>query len=219
MSETNWGESGAPAPKKRIPTWLWFCGGGCLLALVLAIAGGAFLFMKGKEMIEEGTNAELQWKRLEEVLPYDHRPEMATLRFGGRMLGQEGYWFDDSDGYMVILMVISENDPKKRERALDPNEAGGAFGRGQRRNMQPVTLHVQGRDLKGLRFEQMGDDEERAPDGAPRAGKGPAMLLDVTPQSSSRFLLLEFIRLNDTQQVKDEDVLRFLAPFHVGPDR
>ena len=71
MTETNWGESEAPVRKKSIPTWLWFCGGGCLLALIVSIVGGVLLFQKGKQMYEEGQDPEIQWAKVAEVLTYD----------------------------------------------------------------------------------------------------------------------------------------------------
>ncbi len=225
MSESNWGESEAPPPKKRVPTWLWACGGGCLLALVLGLAGGAFLFVKVKKAVEEGQNPEIQWQRVAEVLPYDNRPADATLQFGMHLGVVDMFVFrvDHQDSakaeYSAILFQLNALDTDKRDQALDPKESNGFFGQGKRRNMKSGTVRVQGRELKALRFDQMDDDEKKSVDGAPKAGKGPSIMLDLTPENGTHTLFLQMIRLDGTEPIGDEDVQRFLKPFHVGPDR
>jgi hypothetical protein len=225
MSESNWGESEAPPPKKRVPTWLWACGGGCLLALVLGIAGGTYLFVKFKKAVEEGQNPDIQWPRVAEALPYDNKPADTTLQFGLHLGFVDMYIFsvDHQDSarpeYSVILYQINALDKEKSGQALDPSESGGFMNQGKRRNMKSGTVRVQGRDLKALRFDQMDDDEKQAADGMPKPGKGPSIMLDLTSENGTHTLLLQMIRLDGTDPIEDEAVQRFLKPFHVGPDR
>jgi hypothetical protein len=218
MSESNWGETEAPRPKKRVPTWMWACGGGCLIALILGIAGGTFLFVQGKKMIEEGTNPEVQWKKLAETLPYDERPQDVKLILGWH-LGADVYAFTDDHGHQINLIHFPEFDEQKRSEFLNPKETNGFMGQGKRLNVTPATVHVQGRDLKGVRFDQMDAEEKQEAAGMPKAGKGPAISLDLTSENDSGALFIQMTRVNGTDPIKDEEVLHFLKPFHVGPDR
>lgn len=221
MTETSWGEGEVAPRKKSIPTWLWFCGGGCLLAMIVAIAGGAFLYSKGKQFITEGQNPEVQWPRVAEFLPFDSRPEGVELKFGGGLFGQEAYTFRDNHGFVVILLHLGESAAKDREKALDPQTKGGVFGMGKRRDAVAATITVQGRTLKALRFqmEAKGADEQPAPTEATESHAGPTIMVDVTPEGSARPVFLQMTRLGGNEPVTDADVQRFLKPFHVGPDR
>ena len=66
------------AKKRGIPKWIWAsCGCGCL-AVVILVAISAF-WLKG--VVEEGTDPEIQWPKLQKVLPYEERPaDLAEIR-------------------------------------------------------------------------------------------------------------------------------------------
>jgi hypothetical protein len=72
MTEVEWGSESKEAPKakKRIPGWLWFCGGGCALAVLVAIVA-AIVFAK---MASNMMNQEKQKAELAQALPYDDLP-------------------------------------------------------------------------------------------------------------------------------------------------
>jgi hypothetical protein len=220
MTESSWGESEAPPPRKKvIPTWLWFCGGGCLLAVILGIVGGVWIFTKGKQLVEEAANPEKQWPRVAELLQYDEKPADVELRFGWH-IGMEMYMFEDSHGFAEVLMRGTDaNAQEIRDQMLDPEHSGGVFGMGGRRDMEPATVRVQGRDLQAMRFHQMDDESARSKDGAPQPGQGPSIVVDVTPVGAKRPVILQMIRISGKERVEDEDVQRFLQTFHVGPDR
>jgi hypothetical protein len=44
-------------------------------------------------------------------------------------------------------------------------------------------------------------------------------MVDLTPPGESKAVFLQMIRMNGKEPIAEEDVQRFLEPFHVGPDR
>jgi hypothetical protein len=217
MSETNWGETEAPVRKKRVPTWLWFCGGGCLLAVVFAIALLGF----GVKFVKDATNPEKQWPAVAEILPFDQRPPELHL-IAGNTLGADFFVFQDDRGFVVVLMRLRSGDPgEARRRVMDPNQQGGFMSAGARRDMVAGQVHVQGRDLDVLRFHQESPGEKSGEDkGEEAAGhSGPSIWVDVTPAGSEYPVLLQLTRVRSDEPIRDEDVQAFLKPFHVGPDR
>ncbi|MBL8859026.1 MAG: hypothetical protein JNL28_11005 [Planctomycetes bacterium] len=216
MSESTWGESDSmPPPKKKaIPTWLWFCGGGCLLAVIAGIVVVTLLVSRFKGSFDP----EVQWPKVAEVLPYDERPSELELKFG-MDLGINMFVFDDSRGYAAILFSIPMRDESERDKLMDPNESG-FLGMGQRKDAQASKLMVQGRELEVLRFHQMSDrNKSGGQGGAPEVGAGPSAMIELSKDTDPGFLFLQLVRLHSTEPVPDEAIQTFLKPFHVGPDR
>jgi len=222
MSESQWGDEGQNAPaKKKVPTWVWACGGGCLVALILGIIAVVFVVKFGTKMVQEGKDPELQWPKLAQVLPFDARPPELSLEFG-MSIGMEVFVLKDSRGFMAILYRVPEKSAEDvRHQMLDENFKGGPFGMGSgnRTALKAVTIHVQGRDLKGVRFHQQSPSKPKGGDETPDAGSGPAVMLEVTPEGETRPVLLQLVRTSGTDPISDEEVQTFLKPFHVGSER
>jgi hypothetical protein len=214
MSERNWGEADStPTPKKKgIPTWLWFCGGGCLLALVLAIVAGYFLVSK----VAESANPEKQWPKVAELLPFDERPPELTLLFGINF-GMGVYTFTDSRGYMAVLMHMPMGGAKDREKLMNPDSDMGFMGK--RKDARASKLKVQGRELDVLHFQHMGGGSGGAEAGQPKIDKGPAVMIDLTKSDQSGFLIFQLVRVHSDEPIGDDEIISFLKPFHVGPVR
>ncbi len=214
MSESTWGDAEAAPPKKKgVPTWLWFCGGGCLLAVIVGIV--AVTWFAGR--VKDWTNPEKQWPKVAELLPYDERPPELELQIGIDMLGMHVFSFHDSRGFQAALFSLSGSSASERNKAMDPNASTGLGPLGARKDAQAFKVTVQGRELDALRFFQMAKGSETA--GQPDSGAGPSALVDLTPQDASGFVLLQLTRTSGTEAVTDEEIQTFLKPFHVGPVR
>lgn len=221
MSESTWGEgeSTPPPKKKAIPTWLWFCGGGCLLAVIAGIIGITLLVSWAKDAVQQATDPEVQWPKLEQVLPYDQRPPELDLKFGWSV-GVNMYYFDDSRGYAAILIGLPMHDERERDKMMNPNTSTGFMGVGNRKDATAGKVAVQGRSLDVLRFHHMGGSASSGgPSGAPKVGSGPSVMVDLTKDTDPGLLFLQLVRLHSAEPVSDEDIQTFLKPFHVGPDR
>ena len=109
-TELEWGGE-EPAPKKKrgclLPTWLWACGGGCLL-LTLLIGAGLFW---GVGQVKNLVDPEVQWPRLQKVLPFDERPEGMQMITGMQMFGMENYTLMDLErGLQISVYYFDDND-------------------------------------------------------------------------------------------------------------
>jgi hypothetical protein len=224
MSESQWGDEGQNAPaKKKVPTWVWACGGGCLVALILGIIAVVVAVRFGTKMVQEGRDPEVQWPKLAHVLPYDARPPELTLEFGFS-IGMDMFVLKDSRGFIAVIYRVPEKSADEvRHQMLDENFKGGPFGigGGNRTELKAVTIKVQGRDLKGVRFHQqsqMGSKPKGGED-APDVGSGPAVMLEVTPDGDTRPVILQLVRTGGSDPISDEEVQTFLKPFHVGSER
>ena len=227
MAETAWAEETGGAPKKRaIPTWAWFCGAGCLAALVLAIVAGVFLVDQWKK----ARDPERQWQELAEALPYDHRPEGWELGFGfgANFLGFKMYFLQRQGAEMAIVMHLPEREAEEtRKQMFDEKFSGGFFGMGARSDTKLGTIEVQGRTLPAMWFYQKAGEAKPSREGtnSRRSGgseptqEGASVILDVTPEGEARPLILQLIRVHASEPYTDEEVRAFLQPFHVGPDR
>lgn len=215
MSDRSWGEAdSAPPPKKKgIPTWLWFCGGGCLLAVIIGIAGMTWLVSR----FSGSTDPEKQWPKVAKILPYDERPAELDLKFGFD-LGMEMYFFEDSRGFAAVLIHMSMASDKERRQLMDPESEQGFMGK--RRNARLSKLNVQGREIEVLRFEHLGGGPSgESSSGAPTVDSGPSAFVDLTREEDSGFLILQLVRKHSSEEIENEDIVRFLKPFHVGPVR
>lgn len=212
MSELRWSEEGAPLPpKKKVPTWLWWVGGGCLLLL---LAAGACSVLAVR-MFQKARDPEVQWAEVARILPYDERPEGASLEWGSQ-IGMDMYVFMVSDGYIAMLMRTPAGDDSDRKKLMDEHESFQVFGKGGRHEAVKGTILVQGRELPALRFVQ----EQAQQSSGPQVGSGGSVLVDLTPEGEERALLLQFTRADGRDEpIPDEAVVRFLKPFHVGSER
>lgn len=215
MSETNWGEEGAAPPKKKtVPTWLWFCGGGCLAAVVLAVIAGAVLFSKAKEWGQ----AESQLPELAKVLPFDEPlPAEMQFKFVMPIPGMATYVFADERGYASLFYTASQGNAQElRDTMLNEKFEGAVFGMGARQNLSAAQVNVQGREIKVVRFFQM---RGSGGEGGQGGNQGQSAIVDLTPDGASGLVLLQVVRGGGDTPISDDELRTLLKPFHVGPDR
>jgi hypothetical protein len=219
MSDSPWNEEGAPpAPKKSIPTWAWWVGGGCLFLLVIVGVGGFFAYRYISTAAKEWGNADLQWENVKKVLPYDKRPEGVVFQTSFH-IGMDFWLFNDSRGYMVMLMQLpGTNGEHSRKQLLDEHSNNGFLGKFGRHGQERLKLRVQGRELEALRFvQEIGDRPEG---NEPGTGPGATLIVDLTPEDAERPLVLQMTRRSGGDEPFDtQAAIDFLEPFHVGSQR
>ena len=220
MSDKQWSEDGSSAaPKKGVPTWIWFAGGGCLLMILIAVVLVWFLVATVKESV----NPELQWPRVAQALPFDERPKELTLTYGNH-IGVDTYFFTDSRGYIAVLFHLPASKASEtRKQFMDPSLAQGPLGVNGRRDIKAGTVRVQGREIPLLRFfqDKMTHKDSKPEAGTePEVGSGAAVMLDLTPEDGERPVIMQLIRQGGEQgPISDETIIEFLKPFHVGTQR
>jgi hypothetical protein len=209
MTEADWGSEGAGPKPKRIPTWLWFCGGGCLIAIVLAVVAAVFAFQELKSL----GDAEKQLPVLSEKVAHDPLPP--EMHFEMRMPVLDWFVFSDERGYgWIIYAPGPAQAAEMRRMLLDPGFTGSFFGQGGRKEPREAVVRVQGRDVRGVRCIQLGGGSQPGADHA-----GPSIVLDVTPEGQSGLVAVQLVRVSGEDEIGDDDVRELLRPFHVGPER
>jgi len=210
MTDSTWGDETLPPKKKRIPTWLWFCGGGCIVAVILAVVAAFFLF----EYFKGWGSPEKQLPALAKVLPFDEPLPPETEFQMAIRFPFDWFVFMDRRGFMLQFIVVPESQAKEiRDTILNPEFGGGFMGNGNRDEIEEALVSVQGRELKGLRYVQHGGSSDEG------KGAGPGIALELSQESAGRLVILQIVRTGGEGQITDEEVLDLLRPFHVGPVR
>jgi hypothetical protein len=211
MAEVAWGEEAAPPPKKSgIPSWVWWgCGIGCLLALLVA---GGLAFMVGS-LVSDATDPEVVWPQVNELLPFDQRPE--GYEAGGMGLFGTGTYILSAKSGDHVLIVQKFPNAEALARLYDPEtiENKGLFGVGGIRDAEHGEIVVQGRVAPCLRFFAWvpeGKDSKTPP--------GASIRVNVTGQGSIP-VSVQITLVAAEGRVGDERVAEILAPFDVWRGR
>lgn len=219
MAESAWSDSEAAGPaKKKIPTWLWFCGGGCLLAVLVGVVALGF----GYQLMKRATNPELQKQNLAKILPYDEWPKEMEPKLGMQFFGEQ-YQFLDSRGYQEQIQLHRGPEGTKGRQQLfntDHPEFPQNMVVMKFEDLTPGTVLVQGREVAviRMRMEFAGFLKGMMPDEVKNQLSDMAFI-DLTPETLEGMLLMQVTRTKGTGSITDEEIREILRPFHVGPDR
>jgi hypothetical protein len=210
------------APTPRTPKWVWFLGGGCALALLVGI--GAVLFTL--RFVSRARDPELQWPKLAAILPFDEQPAGWTLT-GLPLSESDGEVFTlrvpDGDEQIVVSHYPAAEAPAFRKAHFEEVELSanapiiGPVGR-----FDPVLskLAVQGRELDVLRYyttPELAEKPEGLLGAIQEAAATANAAIDLSPDPAGDLIVFEVRRQGERRPISDEDLLRFLAPFRVGP--
>ncbi|MCH2105361.1 MAG: hypothetical protein MK291_01815 [Planctomycetes bacterium] len=216
-TELGWREEEA-APKKKsgclLPTWLWACGGGCLLMMILL---GAGLFW-GVGQVKNLIDPEVQWPRMQKVLPFDERPEHVQMLAGMQMFGMENYTLMDFErGLQISVYYFDDNESSDADDSrwtfFDPEKETTSSSMINRDNERVGVIRLGSRDRKVMRFTQetlsFGSEEMK------EQASGPCLAVDVTPEDSPGFLFVMFFEAGGEFEIPDEHVLSFFESFYL----
>lgn len=227
---TTWTEeSPSEAPKKKIATWIWFCGAGCLAMLVLGIV--LAIFAVG--FVKNATDPDKQWEGIAKILPYDKRPADMTPLFG-MDVGVEQYTLHDDRGYEIQLQHFTGTRAKEAREQIfehDPPEIPKDMFVLKLEETKPARVEVQGRELHVLRLK--GSFPGLMKKIVPKEGRdqlGSMLWADVTPEDRGDLVFWQMHRSAgrsegaegqniDKGPITDDELRTVLEPFHVGPKR
>ena len=219
MAETTWAEEAPSAPpKKSIPTWVWFCGAGCLAVIVLGVVATLVMFA----FVKSARDPEKIWEKLSVILPYDNRPPELTPLLGMN-LGVEQYQFNDSRGFQVTFQRHTGKDAARaRSQMFDAEHPKFPENMGvmKFKDIQAATIDVQGRSVRLLRMEmELGGFLKAI---VPKEGQeqfGAFLFADLSPEGADELLILQMVRTKGSGPITDDEERTLLKPFHVGPKR
>jgi len=213
-TEVEWGEEDTLQTKKRgcfLPTWLWVCGSGCLLVIILSIVGVVSCVGTVFDMFDP----DAQWSKLDKVLPYDEQPEHLQMLFGWQ-LGLEYYTLKDPvQGYMVSVYYFDLSDADEaRKSFFDPEMEVGVMGIGEREDEELSMVRIGSRDRQVMRFYQSNvdfffDNEEGI------QNSGYSAVVDITAEGDPGLLIVLFMATEGQTEIQDEGMVTFFENFLV----
>jgi hypothetical protein len=227
-----------PGPPRGVPTWIWGCGGGCLLSLALLIAATWF----GMNQVLSSIGPEKAWPVVAEVLPYGQEPPpryRATLidfdalaqrplvrrlmqgleldqqeveALGGQqvILLQEEFSSDKpaGTGSMALLWRLPEGGDVNRV----PEPLVFQSGEQAEASQRSLEIELQGRRVGAIAYVTEGHQSPFAPQ-----GRLEILEVDLTGERS-RPLLLKLLSSGE-QRADEAELRRFLEPFAVWEGR
>ncbi len=244
MSDVGWGSDHLEPPKKRkIPLWVLGCGGGCMFAIGALVVAAVVMEPRVKHWIEDLFQPEVQWPRLDEVLPFDERPAGVTI--GRWPVPNIDIWRLESkadDLFVFVLAApLNSGEGPWGQWMLDPKQSPMFASQAGEFESTEGTLVVQGRELRSVRFTRTSEpaptealkevpdpmDSQKVPPQVKQlldligreSFHGNGLDLDVTPEGSLRRVLVWFVRGTHGETISDEQAKAFLAPFKIGPQR
>jgi hypothetical protein len=208
----DWGDIKDASSSRGVPIWLWGCGGGCLLLIILAVSVG-FL---GYRWVKEALDPEKIWEKIALVLPYDERPADFVAVFGNE--------FPFTDEAMYVLASDPEVVEDEAERVyavfwVNASEEDDIAPDGVD---EPFDLEVQGATFEAGRYTLGGDEaaEMQFDFGELRIEIDQIYWVVLSPAAlGGNELVLWVGRDDDGEPITDDEIRAFLAPFEVGPDR
>ncbi len=240
MSEfENTASAGEAPPKKRVPTWVWIVGGGCLFLLAIAITGLIVGGLYVKRMLDPA----VQWPRVAKVVPFDREPDGWTIMATPVPVEGADIWMltsKDAQRQVMLMHYVGERASAERTRLFDPTDVGAdvaGLGKVGRFDPKLGTIHVQGREIRCVRTnttpadskgEEAGDSSGADSSSAPAKGVfarvregmiSANLTLDITPLDAKDELTVVVLTHRGTRlPVPDEEAIDFLKPFRVGPE-
>jgi len=202
MQDSDWSE--APKPKRRVPVWVWWVGGGgCLMALLLTGALVFFAFGFARQFADP----DRAWAEVAEVLPHDERPA-GWEATGASVLGIETYVLTGPDQAGLLLQAFPSSEPL--EALFDPQSGQnqGVFGVVGIEEAELGTLELQGREVRCLRFRM----------GAAQGGNL-AVRIDLSGGRHEAHALVQLTSTGDEARFSDERARELLAPFDLWRGR
>ena len=235
MTDENWSSESTEAPpkKKGFPKWLMFLGCGCLGMVGIAAVGGGLLYSS----LEGVADPEVQWPAIAEVLPFDgEHPDLviANIPFVNITPGINDMWVLTERGSAntaTVYLLGGENGHEIADELLSSSGDVDLPFVGGVHDVVEVTVLVQGRELRAVRFTSFDadevDEDELAEDDDDgfmsemnKALKKAAIRIDVTQEGvDDVIVLIEYAKAGTLEPVTDEEINKFLAPFNIGPDR
>jgi hypothetical protein len=197
-----------PPPRPGMPRWvLYGCGCGCLVTVLIAV----LLLVLGVRVVGEATDAELQWPRLAEILPYDEVPFDLDLEVGFGFSAMENYTLVNQEaGYTASVLSVEVHSEQDVDIFMIPESQGVLSRLGQPVDGRPGELEIQGRVVRTLSFRKT-----RVPVFGDKLGPG----VRVDLSGGGRAILVDFRRTSSQEPFRDEELLEFFDYFDVWRGR
>lgn len=198
-------------PRRGVPVWIWGCGGGCLLVVLLFIGLTVFMF----DRVQKATGPDAAWPALGDLVTVPEPPPagLTALLIDPRALAREfGGIFGASDeqlagfGFGRSILVVSETDARTALFAV--HHADDAAFDGIPAGAETLEFELQGRTVAARRFTPVQRQEDLRLAGL--AIDQPALAIDLGVRGDER--LVVHLQSRDHGITVDE-AREFLAPF------
>ncbi len=210
MSESQFTDEmeGVEKKKSGIPFWVWGCGGGCLVMLIILIGIGGY----GVSVWGEITDPEQVWPALSEYLPFDERPDLDV--YGGETLFGTGFLIADKESDVAgILILRSESDREVMDSFFKGDLETGFMGFGNSKEKNPIMVTIQGQEFQALELVQ-------EPFMLPGMGEGQDLpketqLLLIYFSDKEEPMMMQLVSKTNSK-IEADSIEDFFAPFNLG---
>ena len=215
MTEPDWGDLDQ-IPQKRQGRKLLFCGLGCLIPILLLVAAG--LWLKG--LVDDAQDPDVQWENLRALVHYDQRPPGWQMELGFHLewIGAGMFILFSPEGEDRMATFLQIPGGEDFEDLFNTDQEGVDLWTPPGSEEPLEFLEVQGRQLRVVLFDPGVDGGGSGPPGMNYKSDSPAVAIDLTPVGSGEPVVLT-ISASPEDQMLPGEIVSFLAPFHVGPER
>lgn len=178
-------------PRRGVPGWIWGCGGGCLLMMVLLIGFTVFTFNK----LQKAMGPEAAWPVIQSVMPYDEpQPDGLTAYVidPSAMVRTVGGWFGASEEdiadvpNMQVFGFLRERDSTNYLFSLwrDTSRPAPSFDTSE----NSLEFELQGKVVRA--YIQRPSQEDVAGANVGIKDNSDALMLDMGPRSGGHLTLM-----------------------------
>lgn len=191
-----------PPRRRGVPRWVWLtCGSGCLLALIAT----AILGVAGYKAFQTGTDPEVQWPRVQALLPFDERPANLQLQFGLSFGMDQIHLLDTASGVQAVLNASPQAELSAELMSAEPRSSF-LVDLGKPVDPQFGTIELQGEPVRVMRFASI----------VGQGQLGPGVRLDFGSRGE-KFLVVELHAAG--RALDDETIRAFFEPFDLWRER
>ena len=174
-----------------------FCLFGVLMAFAALLITIGIVYMGVRNLSSE----EGAWAAIDASLDFDERPAGWIDPVGIKIRYTTIYFHDQVDDLRIMFYLGVDPDLVPELMSVEANSK-------QRTVTGAGTIEVQGRALPYVDYDASEDERNYF-----------GRTIRLSEEDATEGVLVEFLREGSKPRVTNADVIRELAPFHIGPDR
>ena len=178
-------------PRRGVPGWIWGCGGGCLILMVLLVGFTVFFFNK----LQRELGPEAAWPVIQTVMPFEepHPEELTAFVFDpAAMVRKVGGWFGASEEELSDMPDVKlfgfVRQPENTNYTFSLWRDGSDPAPGPGASEKSVEFELQGKTVRAHIFRP--SEEDVGVDNMGIRVGSEVFMLDLGPRSDGHLTLM-----------------------------